>query len=522
MIGGNSRRIAPLFLLLALPAMLGQAGEPPVLDPGDLAGRPDLIGREVIVEGRQPRFDFTTKLGWYQFTFKNTPVWFRPPDEQAMKDRPAYEAIRARGVLVKDAEGRLWCRVSAFEPLPGDLQRLNDAVARVGDRDAARRYDWAAWAFSRAKRYGDAALAERAGAIAAEAARIEGEARDNRAADRQIAIARQGRERGAAEPEPSALAHRGFLAKRAEVQNAEQAEALAKEALAFFPQAANPVTAPADLSALMAAYRVDPAAVYRKASLEARKTLDRQLVADLLTDALQREAVAHPDQGVALADRAARELPDRPDLGRQLREQGLVEASRDLGSLREADVRDLARRYEEELRQPDQARDLLRRWLEDQRTHRLSPNDAEGRLLLADKYEAMLGDKETAAALLREAARIDPESRQVVEAFLKRGFRQVKGEWVAPSGTEANGPALAAAAGSEPGIQAGDPYLGLSREEVRNQLGRPSRVVRVATQGYLLEQWQYRGLGGNNAQFFNFGKRPDQPRPVVIAHGRLD
>lgn len=521
----KSRRIVPLFLLLALPAMLGQgqAGDPPVLDPGDLVGKPELIGREVIVEGRQPRFDFTTRLGWYQFTFKNTPVWFRLPDEQAMKDRPVYEAIRARGVLVKDNEGRLWCRVGSFEPLPSDLSRLNDAVSRLADRDAERRYGWARWANSRAKRYGDEALAERAAGVAAEALRIEGESRDHREADQQIALAQQGRAQGAAEPEPSALAHRGFRAKLAAIKDADEAEAeaLYRQATAFFPEALKPVAPPADLPAMEAPYRADPAAAYRQARPESRAALDRQLIADLLSESLRRKVAAHPDQGIAMADRAAAELPDRPELARRLREDGLTAATRDLGALREADVRALAKRYEDELKQPDQAKSLLRRWLEDHRAHRISANDAEGRLLLADKYEAMLGDRATAATLLREAARIDPESRLVAEAFRRRGFRQVKGEWVAPAGGVA-AEAAATATGTEPGSAASDPYIGLSREEVRNQLGRPGRVVRVATQGYLMEQWQYSGVGGNHAQFFNFGKRPDQPRPTVIAHGRLE
>jgi hypothetical protein len=491
-----------------------------VLDPAELAGRPDLVGREVIVEGRQPRFDFSPRLGWYQFTFKGAPARFRLPDAQALKDRPTFEAVRARGILAKEGSGLL-CQVITYEPLPPDLERLDDAVSRLGQNDAARRWDWARWALTRAKRYGDDALARRAGEVAAEALRIEGEARENRAADRQVALAGQGRERGAAEPEPSALAHRGFRTRLVGLKDAAEARALADQAAALFPAATKPVAAPADLGPVAKAYETDPAAAYRVASPAVRATLDRDLVADLRTTALERTVAEQPDQGVALADRAAADLPDRPELARRLREQGLAAAARDLGALREADVKALARRYEAELNQPDAAKDLLRRWLEDQRQNRLSATDAEGRLLLADKYEELLADRRTAADLLREAAKIDPDARAVVEALRRRNFRQVKGEWLAPAGYEAAPAAAAAPDAPAPAGATGDPYLGLSREEVRNRLGRPSRVVRVATQGYLLEQWQYRGLGGD-AQFFNFGRRPDQPRPAVVAHGRLD
>jgi tetratricopeptide (TPR) repeat protein len=515
-------------VLLVLPLLLGQAAGPPVLDPHELAGRPDLVGREVIVEGREPRFDFSPRLNWYQFTFKGVPARFRLPDALALKDRPTFEAIRARGILAKEGQAML-LQVIAFEPLPPDRERLDEAVARLGANDAARRYDWARWGFARAKRYADDALTGRAAEVAADALRIEGEARENRAADRQIALAQAGRARGAAEPEPAALAHRGFRTRLVGLTDAAGARALAQEASAFFPAATRPVAtpAPADAAPLAKAYETDPAAAYRQASPALRATLDRDLVADLLAAALERSVAEAPDQGVVLADRAAAELADRPEVARRLREQGLAAMVRDLGSLREADVRAIAARYEQELGQPDAGKALLRRWLEDQRLNRLSATDAEGRLLLADKYEAILADRRTAADLLREAARIDPDARPVVEALRRRGFRQVKGEWVAPAGFEpappeaVAGPDAGGATAAPAGGPTGDPYLGLSREEIRNQLGRPGRVVRVATQGFLLEQWQYRGLGAN-AQYFNFGKRPDQPRPAVVAHGRLD
>ena len=56
--------------------------------------------------------------------------------------------------------------------------------------------------------------------------------------------------------------------------------------------------------------------------------------------------------------------------------------------------------------------------------------DAEGPLELASNYEEMLGDTVTAVELLRKAWRIDPNSKEVAEAFRLRGYRKVRDEWV--------------------------------------------------------------------------------------------
>src|SRR6185312_4280552 len=106
---------------------------------------------------------------------------------------------------------------------------------------------------------------------------------------------------------------------------------------------------------------------------------------------------------------------------------------KDLGKLRQRDVESLAKYYREKLHEPDQAVALTRAWLNDQRAHRIGRTDAEGRVALANQYETLLADRETAIALLREAWSIDPDSKEITEIFRRKGFRKVNGEWVDPS-----------------------------------------------------------------------------------------
>src|SRR5262249_20148132 len=138
-----------------------------------------------------------------------------------------------------------------------------------------------------------------------------------------------------------------------------------------------------------------------------------------------------PDVGAAgaRADEAAEQLPERPDLPTRLLETAIAAARKELGTLRQDEVRRLAEVYRARLRRPDDARQVLRDWLELKRS-KLSETDAEGRVALAGLYEDMVQDRVTAVALLRKAWDIDPSSRETAEAFRNRGFRKEKDRWV--------------------------------------------------------------------------------------------
>ena len=67
--------------------------------------------------------------------------------------------------------------------------------------------------------------------------------------------------------------------------------------------------------------------------------------------------------------------------------------------------------------------------------------DAEGRVLLADKYDSLLDDRAGAEALLQEAWRIDPQSKEVADAFRRRGFHKLNDRWVLSQNREPSGSA---------------------------------------------------------------------------------
>jgi tetratricopeptide (TPR) repeat protein len=515
---------AAAFLVAATAAMMG-AG--PTVRVSELASRPDLIGQEITVEGRSPHYSYTRGGGWNEVDFPGSPVLFRLPPRPEIVAAPRQPPVlRIEGVLTKEGT-RLVLQGRRAEELPSDDQRLRLGVAALGARDRENREGWARWALARAEEHQDDALKASALAVRGEALRIEAQSLSDRQVEPKLALAERGRADGIPAPEPEVLAHEAFRSLLTMTSSAPDLAALADRCRKFFADTPRPIDAArAEARTLRAAYENDIAGVYRAASPETRVALDRVLLGDVLEKSLRAELAADPKRGIELADRAEREVPDRAELARTLRKTGLD--SEDVGSLRLAEVKARSEQYED-LGLPDQAQDLLRRWLKNQRTNRLSPSDTEGRALLASQYESLIGDRVTAGALLMEAAKLDPGSREVTDALRRRGFRKVGDTWEPPSSlvAEAAGPADAAAAATA-GASAGavrrvtDAMVGLTRDEVRAQLGKPDHVARVLTQGQLLEQWIYRAEGNRPGRYLDFlVKAGGTGVPTVVASGSL-
>ena len=178
--------------------------------------------------------------------------------------------------------------------------------------------------------------------------------------------------------------------------------------------------------------------------------------------------------------------------------------------LRQPELKELAEAIRSKLNRPDEAVAVTREWLEF-RKNRLNDTDARATLSLAMHYEEMLADTVTAVELLRKAWRIDPNSKEVEEAFRSRGYRKVENEWVesAPGGDGAGREGR-----PEPGRSKG--LLGMTPEEVRQRMGgRPNQVCYLGSQGQSIEQWIY--LDTQGARYVNLLHSPGESKPRVVA-----
>ena len=486
--------VPSLLMLLVLATPTSAADD--YAEPSDLTRRPELIGREILVDDRIRYFlESRRGLGYDEFFLRRTEVPFRLPARLKFNRAPTEPNARVRGTL-RTEEGRLFFDVSAIELLPPDIDRLEKEVARLKPEEFPKKRAWALWAERRGKELNDIKLEARGLALEIEAFWLE--------ADRPNADALAIRERNESRPIPpemrNALAHRGLRSSFNIAASSDDLETLARQIETLLPRSSDFKAGSTLDSAILEAYAKDPAFAYREATESTRQTLDRRLLADAIQRSLEKQVEARPGDATKLAELAAKRLPDRPALASTLRQQALTEAESRVASMREAEVGALAASFRDQ-GEADRARRLYQVWLGDRRKNRLSPTDSEGRVVLAASYEKWLSDRATAAELLREALIIDPASKVVVDAYLRLGFRKGDSGWYDPT-NPLDTPANANRAPGAPKDE-GDSLKGLTRSQVRSRLGgKPDSVVRSATQGRCLEQWIY--SNGKGTQVVNF------------------
>ena len=510
------RIIAILFAtvgLLAVSASGFAQPEPVQVEAADLEGRQDLIGREVLVDDHVAFYVPRTKSA-DELQLKRTSVTFLVPRRLRPDTTSRMSSVQVRGVLKRD-EGRLVCEVSALEPVANDIERLAQSVSSLSAKDFETRRSWVRWAERRAHDFKDEALLKRAKKVEADALRIEADL--NRLAvdapQKWFEMAQDARRRQIPEPEPSALAHRALRAKLAGASDLATAKALVPAIESFFPDAATDRESTRDnLASWQAAYANDPAGAYRAAPLRTRKALDRRLWADAIERVFENESAHDLPSAITESERAETLLPEKPGLAAKLIDKAARLARQDLGNARLAEVKALAILFRDKLQQPDESLNILREWLKIQ-SDRLSKTDAEGPLSLANLYDELLQDQVTAMELLRKAWKIDPNSKEIAEAFRSRGFRKVKGDWIESATTSAKS--------VEPAIAAKTGLVGLAPDEVIARLGtKPEKVNYVATRGQLIEQWIYR-LDNKMVRYVNLLHTPGDLKPRVIADYQL-
>jgi tetratricopeptide (TPR) repeat protein len=499
---------------------IGRQQSDNLVEPSDLERRPDLIGREVVVDDRVRFYVVRKGTEDDQLELKRTSVPFRVPQRLRPTAYSRMTAVVVQGVLKRD-EGRLVCDVTSLQIVPNDLERLERGLAALAPRDSATRKAWAKWAERRAADFSeeDGPLMKRARELEAEVLRLEGEMKRGAvdAPQEWLAMAQDARRRKVAEPGPSALAHKALWAKLEAAKDAARLEEVVREITAFFPDAPkDQASARVDLARWEAPYANDPEEAYRTAGKDYRKALDRRLWADAQERLLDRRPIPDLAGGVALAEQAAGLLPEKPDLSARLLRKTVDTYRKQLAGLRLQEVKALAEVYRDKLKQPDEALKVLHDWLEIKRA-RLSETDAYGPVSLAGLYEDLLQDRVTAVELLRKAWKIDPTSRETEEAFRLRGFRKAKDDWVeirpgAEAGSGSDTPKAARAP-----VPKSQGLLGLTADEVKHRMnGRPSRVNYTASMGQLIEQWIYH-LDNKTIRYVNLVHAPGTLRPRVVA-----
>jgi tetratricopeptide (TPR) repeat protein len=495
--------------------------QPTSVDPANLERRPDLVGKDVVVDGRVLYYQFHTGIGYDEIKLKNTDMVFRLPPRLRPVGTPGTKPVIVQGQLTR-VSGQLVVNVKALRVMPDDAARLDQEVARLAARDVEGRKAWAAWAEKRSKDYGDrdGVLLQRAGALRTEALRLE--AAQTRgtvdAPSEWLALAEDARRRKVPAPEPEALVHRALQARLTAASKAADLDEIRSLVERYFPRAASDAEAGRlNLGQWEQAYSADPFATYRNPRLSAdlRRALDRRLWADVMVKRFEIQAQTDPLSALNLASEAETELPDRPKFAEMLLNKGLEAARQNVGNLRRDEVRSMGQAYRDKLHNPQAELELYRGWLKIQRD-RLSDTDADGPVELAARYEEFLQDHTTARELLDRAWKIDPGSKQIAEAFRTRGYQRVGDRWVeAVPGTGGTDPA--GAPKDDAPVPSSRGLLGRIPDEVIQQMGsKPDSKVLSATKGQLIEQWIFH-LPARKDRYVNFLRTPGDVQPRVVS-----
>jgi hypothetical protein len=133
----NRTGAAALAILIATAgATFGrQQGENPVaVEPAELQRRADLVGREVLVDDRVSYYVPRAGTEDDELQLKRTPITFRVPRRLRPPNHLRMPAVVVRGTLEREGS-RLYCRVTAIDPKPADLERLKGALDQLSVRD---------------------------------------------------------------------------------------------------------------------------------------------------------------------------------------------------------------------------------------------------------------------------------------------------------------------------------------------------------------------------------------------------
>src|SRR5271156_5274242 len=141
-----------------LTPVAGQSSRDAVpVEPTELDRRPDLVGKEVMVDDHV-RF-YVTRDGEQpdELQLKRTPFPFLVPPRLRPPSSNRLNSAIVRGVLKRDGAG-LTCAVTDIKPVTGDLDRLDRGLATLPAKDFKTRKAWALWAERRATEFKDSAL----------------------------------------------------------------------------------------------------------------------------------------------------------------------------------------------------------------------------------------------------------------------------------------------------------------------------------------------------------------------------
>ena len=499
----------------------------------DQIHKPEWLNKEIEIEDRISEFlKHGTKYS--EIRLKGTPVPVTLPPQLRL-DRPSpMPRGRFTGRVIKIGNFYQFM-VTTMELLPSEREELAQKVAELSPTNAQKRLELASWAESLATRYKDASLKQSVSQLRSEAYRILGTQEDQPGTppgSSAIEAARDAKKAGSDPVIIHGLAHLGLRKAFAKLEDQAGLETLSKEAAELLPDSTRRQLGELKPETIDS-YRKDPLKIYLEASSADRRLLDRLMMVETLEKGLMVAVVNHPDKIESFMKTAQNAIPEKPELANSIRDRGLLKLVETSDKLRRDDLIKLVNQVRDKFGQAELARKLAKKWLDSRQATQLAEGDTEGRFSLAQDYLALLGDKRSAATLLRECLTLDPDMKKAADLLAELGWKKDGDRWIDPDESSSSSPVASAGTAPKPGEEtprlpggrvtepppasSGDPQslVGLTQAQITSKFGMPEHKSRMLTQGQLHEQWYFDTPGGR--QVVQFVKKSVRSEPTVKA-----
>ena len=499
----------------------------------DQIHKPEWLNKEIEIEDRISEFlKHGTKYS--EIRLKGTPIPVTLPPQLRL-DRPSpMPRGRFTGRVIKIGNFYQFM-VTTMELLPSEREELAQKVAELSPTNAQKRLELASWAESLATRYKDASLKQSVSQLRSEAYRILGTQEDQPGTppgSSAIEAARDAKKAGSDPVIIHGLAHLGLRKAFAKLEDQAGLETLSKEVAELLPDSTRRQLGELKPETIDS-YRKDPLKIYLEASSADRRLLDRLMMVETLEKGLMVAVVNHPDKIELFMKTAQNAIPEKPELANSIRDRGLLKLVETSDKLRRDDLIKLVNQVRDKFGQAELARKLAKKWLDSRQATQLAEGDTEGRFSLAQDYLALLGDKRSAAALLRECLTLDPDMKKAADLLAELGWKKDGDRWIDPDESSSSSPVASAGTAPKPGEEtprlpggritepppasSGDSQslVGLTQAQITSKFGMPEHKSRMLTQGQLHEQWYFDTPGGR--QVVQFVKKSVRSEPTVKA-----
>jgi len=442
--------------------------------------------------------------------FEGCNLRFRFAKGFKLRKRPAKtKNVEVDGFVVRK-EGRLTFFIVQIRERPSDLETFRKRLGMLRADQPPGWYVLGSWASKRAEFYKDEELAKRAQQTYLTGIRAARKKLPPNQSKALLSLAARVAEYKLPESLRTEYVHDAYqmlyhARLRAKPKQPDLKE-LTKQLAGALPGCQIPLPSPQPK--LAQSYWKNPSSVYQAADKDRRTMLHRLFYKRLLLTTIVQQARANGSNGRQIAETIERDLPEEHALAQMWREKQLTYDLSRVGQATKTEAVDLARRFRKR-GQPARARSALEGWLA-ARAKQLSNDDPKDYVRVARDYADLVHDERTAAVLLIRADKLRPGDKQVAKELQRLGYKRRQGTWFSPKELTGTTDARLNRA-----MRDGRVVAGMTAEQVRSTLGRPTSITRIATSGEVVEIWAY-GARGTSRLTIRFSRTTGQKESKTV------